>query len=67
MSNKVYKISGMHCPSCAMNIEWELEDAGIKGKCSYARQELEVESDGKDVDEEKIKLAVEKAGYKVVP
>lgn len=65
MIKKVFKVSGMNCTSCAMNIEWELEDAGIKGKCSYARGELEVETDGKDIDEEKVRLAVEKAGYKI--
>lgn len=63
---KVYKISGMHCTSCAMNIEWELEDAGVKAKCNYAKEELEVEFDGNEVPEEKIKATVEKAGYKLL-
>lgn len=63
---KIYKISGMHCTSCAMNIEWELEDAGVKAKCNYAKEELEVEFDGNKASEEKIKAAVEKAGYKIM-
>ena len=41
---KIIKIIGMDCPSCAMLIESELEDAGIKAKVSYAKETLEVES-----------------------
>jgi len=40
---KKYKIIGMDCPSCAMLIESELEDAGVKAKVSYAKQTLEIE------------------------
>ena len=64
------KIEGMHCVSCAMSIDGDLEDyvKGIKSaKTSYAKQECEVE-----FDEEKIKLRqileqVEKTGYKAYP
>lgn len=39
-----FKIIGMHCTSCAMNIDGELEDTeGVKeSKTSYAKQETEV-------------------------
>ena len=63
---KIYKISGMHCPSCAMLIEGELEDAGMKATCSYANQTVEGEVQGEGVDEKRIKEAVAKAGYQVV-
>lgn len=49
-----------------MNIEWELEDAGIKAKCNYAKEELEVEYGPENFDDKLVKLAVEKAGYKLV-
>lgn len=62
MTKKTFKVSGMHCSSCAMAIEWELEDAGVKAKCSYARQELEVEFEDKN-SEEKIKKVVQESGY----
>ena len=53
----------MHCVSCAMLIEGELEDAGIRGACSYAKQTVEIEdASEKDIDE-KVKKAVEGAGY----
>lgn len=57
---KVYKVQNMNCASCAMVIECDLEDAGIKAKCSYAKQCLEVE--GKH-DEKKVKEIVKNAGY----
>ena len=52
----------MHCVSCAMLIEGELEDRGITGTCSYAKQIVEVESD-KDALDSLVKQAVEAAGY----
>lgn len=65
MTKKTFKVWGMHCSSCAMTIEWELEDAGVKAKCSYAQQVVEVEYDSQKVSDEKIKEVVKKAGYQV--
>lgn len=61
---KVYKIAGMHCSSCALDIEWTLEDAGIKAKCDYAQETLEVEG---EANKETLKKTVEKLGYKLLP
>jgi copper chaperone CopZ len=65
---KKLKIEGMHCSSCAMNIDFDLEDLEgvVSAKTSYAKQESEVE-----FEEDKIKLQqiieqIEKTGYKVV-
>lgn len=62
------KIEGMHCISCAMNIDFDLEDIqGVKkSQTSYARQETIVEFDGKIVEEEKLIDQVKKTGYKAV-
>lgn len=60
MKKKVYKVKNMHCASCALLIEAELEEAGIKSKCSYAKQSLEVEGEH---EEERVKELVRKAGY----
>ena len=40
----VFKIAGMHCGSCAMNIDGDLEDTGkVKSaKTNYARSQTEV-------------------------
>ncbi len=65
MKRKKYKVVGMHCTSCAMSIEWELEDNGVKAKCDFARAILEVEFDPVKVNEEKIVAAVLRTGYKL--
>lgn len=50
MSNDIQtklKIEGMHCTSCAINIDGELEDTnGVReAKTNYAKQELEIKFD----------------------
>ena len=47
MTEKKFKVTDMHCSSCAMSIDFDLEDlAGIKSaKTSYAKQESEIEFD----------------------
>ena len=61
---KIYKIEGMHCASCATMIELDLEDAGIKSKCSYADSTLKVEGDH---DHDKLTKVVSKSGYSISP
>lgn len=64
---KTLKIKGMHCSSCAINIDFDLEDLeGIKSsKTSYAKEECEVEFDDKIISIEKITEQIQKTGYKV--
>jgi copper chaperone CopZ len=59
---KQIKITGMDCPSCAALLELDLEEAGIKAKCSYPLSSIEV-AESEDFD--KIKKVVEKSGYKI--
>ena len=66
MVKKSYKIEGMYCASCASLIELDLEDAGVRASCSYAKQMLAVEYDPGTVKEEKIKTVVANAGYRVI-
>ncbi|MDO8599797.1 MAG: cation transporter [bacterium] len=60
---KVYKVEGMDCTSCAMVIESDLEDLGIKAKCNFAKCILEVEYDPNKVPESKVKEVVNSSGY----
>lgn len=62
-------IKGMHCTSCAMNIDFELEDLeGIKlAKTNYAKQESEVEYDETKVELAAIIDVVKKTGYTAIP
>ena len=59
------KIHDMHCTSCAMNIDGELEDTpGVKSaNTSYAKGETRVEFDEEKVTLDKLLEAVSKAGY----
>ncbi len=62
-----FKINGMHCTSCAMNIDGELEDTqGVKeAKTNYARQETFVEYDDGAISLPQLKAVIEKTGYRV--
>ena len=64
MKKKIYKISGMNCASCASMIELDLEDAGIKAKCSYPKSTLEVEGLH---NPKKVIETVKKSGYSISP
>lgn len=62
---KNLKIEGMHCTSCAMNIDFDLEDLGVKSaKTSYAKQETEVEFDEEKIKPQKIIDQIKKTGYR---
>jgi Cu+-exporting ATPase len=67
MTKKVIlKITGMHCTSCAMNIDGDLEDMvkGIKSSnTNYAKAETEVEFDEKEAKIEQIIGQIKKTGY----
>lgn len=60
------KIEGMHCTSCAMNIDGELEDAeGVKeSNTNYAKSETKVFFEKNKISETVIIEIIEKVGYK---
>lgn len=62
-------ISGMHCTSCAMNIDGELEDTdGVKQSCTnYAKAITEIEFDDDKLAQEKIVSIIKKVGYIAQP
>jgi copper chaperone CopZ len=66
MIKKTYQVQGMDCESCAMMIEGELQEAGVKAHCSYPKQTLEVEFDEKNIDEKKITSVVASSGYSII-
>lgn len=68
MIKKKLKIDGMHCNSCALNIDFDLEDIkGVKfSKTSYAKQITEIEVDPQLVDDKKILESIKKTGYKAI-
>lgn len=62
---KKFKITGMHCSSCAMNIDGELEDTEgvIEASTSFAKQAVEVKYDPNKVSDKRIIEVVKTAGY----
>ena len=70
MTQKIkFQISGMHCVSCAMNIDGELEDTeGIKSSnTNFAKAITEVEFENDKLGQEKIVKVIEKVGYSAKP
>ena len=65
MVKNTYRVEGMHCSNCAMNIEGIEDDLpGIKQvSASYQKGRMEVEFDETQVNEAQILAAVEKKGY----
>lgn len=66
---KKLAIEGMHCSSCAMNIDFDLEDLdGVKSvKTNYASQTCEVEFDPNKVSDQLIVKTIKKTGYDANP
>lgn len=62
------KLSGLHCSSCSLNIDSELEDLPgvISTSTSYAKQESTITYDPKLTGPAHFKPIIEKLGYEVV-
>lgn len=58
----------MHCTSCAMVIDGDLEDTdGVKNVCTnFARSETEIEFDEEIIDEQVVVEIIAKSGYHAV-
>ena len=62
---KQFTIDGMHCSSCSLDIDFDLEelDGVVSANTNYARQKSEVTYDPMKVSEKEIIELVEKKGY----
>lgn len=60
-------LKGMHCVSCAMAIDFRLEDLQgvIKSTTNYAKQACEVEYDADAISIKDIVKVIESMGYSV--
>lgn len=65
MIKKKFKITDMHCSSCALTIDMGLEDLeGVKqARTSYVKAETEIELDPKKVSDAKIVETIKNSGY----
>ncbi len=59
------KLSGLHCTSCATNIDLTLEDLPgvVSSNTSYAKSELKVSFDPSQIKTDKIRSSISKLGY----
>lgn len=66
---KKLKIEGMHCTSCSMSIDLDLEAIeGVESvKTSYASQECEIEFNEEKILINEIIQVIKKTGYTAVP
>lgn len=62
-----FKISGMHCTSCSMNIDGELEDLPgvVSASTSYATATSKVTYDPEKVTKDILKKTIEDLEYSV--
>lgn len=65
MKKVIFTIVDMHCVSCSITIDGDLEDReGVKeSKTNYAKSQTEVEFDPHKVTEEEILAVIKKSGY----
>lgn len=64
-----FKIDGMHCTSCAINIDGELEDTSgvIESNTSYAKAKTEVLFEEEKITQKQIIDIIKKVGYDASP
>jgi copper chaperone CopZ len=69
MMKKTFRVEGMSCSSCPMNVEGIEDDLpGIKQvSASYQKGNMVVEFDETKVSEAQIVAAVAKRGYQALP
>lgn len=63
-----FKIDGMYCTACAINIDFDLEDLdGVSSaKTNYAKQETEIEYNAEKLKLQQIIEQIKKTGYTVL-
>jgi copper chaperone CopZ len=62
-----WKIEGMHCTSCAMNIDGALEETKgvITANTSYAKSQVTIEYDPEHISIGDLEKVIKKEGYTV--
>lgn len=69
MVKKRFKITDMHCTSCAILIDGDLEDLDgvVSAKTNYAKGETEIEFDPNKMTIESLMEVIKKTGYRAEP
>lgn len=69
MVKKRFKITDMHCTSCAILIDGDLEDLDgvVSAKTNYTKGETEIEFDPDKMTVESLMEVIKKTGYRAEP
>lgn len=69
MVKKIYVVSDMHCPNCAMRVEGIEDDLPgvVSVEASYKKGQMTVEFDETQVGDAEIIAAVQAKGYTALP
>lgn len=60
-------LSGLHCTSCAVNIDLALEDLpGVQAKTNYAKSETKIEYDPSQTTLDTIYFTIRDLGYSII-
>lgn len=66
IAKKTFRVEGMTCEHCKKRVERAIDDfAGAAGRVSLAKKEVKVLLN-REISDEELIAAIEKAGYKVV-
>lgn len=68
MTKAIFKIVGMHCASCSLLIDGELEDRNEVEEAftNYAKAETEVKFDPQKISPDQIIKIIKEVGYEAV-
>jgi len=67
LTTETLHLSGLHCTSCAVNIDLALEDLpSVKSQTSYAKSETKIEYDPSQTTLDLIHFTIRDLGYKII-
>ncbi len=67
LESVILKLSGLHCTSCAVNIDLALEDLpSVKSTTNYAKSETKIEYDPEKTTLDQIHFTIRDLGYSIV-
>lgn len=67
LTTKTLHLSGLHCTSCAINIDLALEDLpSVQSKTSYAKSETKIEYDPSQTTLDQIYFIIRDLGYNIL-
>ncbi len=66
LRTEVLKLSGLHCTSCAVNIDLALEDLpSVKSSTNYAKSETKISFDSAKTNLKEIEKNITDLGYSI--